>query len=58
MKRHIQLDFAAEVYRAMNGDKKAQELVTLADVEGLHNAETFEDFIKINRMTTYEQVVR
>lgn len=58
MKRYIQLDFAAEVFRAMNGDKKAQELVTLADVEGLHNAETFEDFIKVNQMVTFEEVVR
>ena len=58
MKRHIQLDFADEVYRAMAGDKAAQELVTLADVEGLHHAETFEDFLKVNQLETFESVVR
>lgn len=56
--KNIQLDKAAQIFRAMTGDKTAQELVTLADVEGLHHAESFEDFLKVNQLQTFESVVR
>jgi len=40
---------AGRIYRAMNGDKEAQKVVTVQDVAGLTNAPTFEKFLKWNR---------
>lgn len=56
--KNIQLDKAAQIFRAMTGDKAAQAEVTLADVEGLHHAESFEDFLRVNQLQVFEEVVR
>jgi len=55
----IQVDYARQLYLAMqaNGDRP-KNMVTFDELEGLHNAETFEGFLKVNRMVTFEEVVR
>lgn len=47
--RSMTVPQAAEIYRAMNGDKKAQKTVTIQDVKGLENAPTFEKFLAWNK---------
>lgn len=48
----------AEIYRAMNGDKEAQKRVSFRDVAGLDNPPTFAEFLRVNRLQTYEEVLR
>lgn len=54
----IQQDYAAELFRAMNGDDDAMARVTIGEVAELRQADTFEEFLKVNNMTTFEEVVR
>ena len=56
--RHMRLEIAALIYRAMNGDKEAETKVMVGEVDGLCNAASFEEFLDINRISIYEEVVR
>ena len=58
-KINITIDYAMELFEAMRpeGDRPKNQ-ITLAEVEGLRAGVTFEDFLKINKMTTFEEVVR
>ena len=47
--RYMTRPQAAEIYRAMNGDKEAQKTITPQDVAGLENAPTFEKFLAWNK---------
>lgn len=47
----------ALIFRGMNGDKEAQEKITLGDVEAYIPADTFEEFLEINKLPVFEQVL-
>lgn len=47
----------ALIFRGMNGDKEAQEKVTLGEVEAYIPADTFEEFLEINELPAFEQVL-
>jgi hypothetical protein len=49
---------AARIFRAHNGDKKAQELVTVEQLQEYIPAPTFERFLEINRIEAIEEVTR
>lgn len=57
-KTTLPLSQLALIFRAMQGDKDVQELVTIAEVELYHPAETFEEFLAINRLPVFEAVIR
>lgn len=54
----LTIDKAARIYRAMNGDPLMMKRITMAEVADMVNAETFEEFLRINQIETYEEVVR
>ncbi len=56
--RKIRLSEASQIYLAMTGDTKAQEEITLDSVNDYLPAETFERFLKINQLQTYEYIPR
>lgn len=45
----IELSHFACIFRAMNGDKEAQAIVTWSDCEGLEWAPTFGEFYERNK---------
>lgn len=47
----------ALIYRGMNGDREAQRVVTLGDTEAYIQADTFEEFLEINKLPAFEQVL-
>jgi len=49
---------ASLLYRAMHGDMVASGVVSVGEVVDLIPAETFEEFIMVNRFRLYEEVVR
>ena len=56
--KHLPLDQLARIFRAINGDKEAQAVVTLEEAGQFHPAETFSEFIEINKLPVYESVLR
>ena len=54
---HMTIKEASRVFRAMQGDKEAQKITTLLEVE-LYPAETFGEFLLLNKIETHEEVVR
>ena len=56
-KINMQLETASRIFRAMHGDKEAQKTTTILEV-GLYPAETFEEFLELNQIETFEEVVR
>ena len=50
----VQLNRAADIYRAMNGDKVPQNWITIAEVQRFIPAATFERFIEVNNIKIYE----
>jgi len=54
---YMQVDEASRVFQAMHGNKEAQKITTLLEVE-LYPAETFGEFLLLNKIETYERVVR
>ena len=57
-KNHLPLDQLARIFRAINGDKKAQAIVTMGEVMDFRPADTFEKFIEINQCPIFEEVLR
>lgn len=49
---------ASLIFRAMKGEEWAQRYVTIDKVAGLEPAETFAEFLRINQICGYEEVVR
>lgn len=49
---------ASLIFRAVKGEEWAQKHVTLDKVIGLEPAETFAEFLRINQICGYEEVVR
>ena len=58
-KINIQTEYAMELFEAMRpeGDRPKNQ-ITLDEVAGLQPGVTFEDFLKINKMITFEEVIR
>jgi hypothetical protein len=54
----LTMETASRLYRAMNGEQWAQDCTSLEEVEGLHNADTFAEFLRINQIRDAEQVQR
>lgn len=55
--KNMSIAEASRIFKAMQGDKEAQRVTTLLEVE-LIPAETFAEFLLINRIRTYEEVIR
>jgi len=56
--KHMRITEASLIFRAMKGEKWAQEYVSLDKVIGLEPAETFTEFLRVNQIRGYEEVVR
>ena len=54
----LQIDHAADIFRAHKGDKEAQEVVTLEQMQEFIPAETFERFLDINQIEAIEGAIR
>lgn len=55
----IQLDYARELFAAMTGDgDKLKNQITIDEVVDLRMGDTFEQFLAVNNMITYEEVSR
>lgn len=54
--RNVSYEEAGKLFRAMHGDKDAQQTVTLEDVQDLIWAPTFGEFLERNRgiLSVYE----
>jgi hypothetical protein len=52
----IQLDHASEIFRALSGDRSAWGKVTIEEVYAYDEAETFEEFLEINQIKTFEKI--
>ena len=55
---YMTIDYASKLYRAMSGDSVPQETITLGEVVNLHYAERFDEFLAINGIQVYEEVIR
>ncbi len=49
---------ASEIYLAMNGYREAQKKVTIAEAENHIHADSFEEFLNVNRIAVYESELR
>lgn len=56
--KHMRITEASLIFRAMRGEEWAQEHVSLDKVVGLEPAETFAEFLRVNQISGYEEVVR
>lgn len=48
----------AEIFRAMHGDYSAPRPVSIGEASLYQPAETFEEFLRINGIPVYEEVLR
>ena len=55
---HLPVDQLARIFRASQGDKEAQAVVTMGEVMDFRPADTFAEFLEINRLPVYEKVLR
>jgi hypothetical protein len=55
---YLKIDRAAMIYRAMKGDEDAQGQVRVEDVQQFVHGETFDEFLRLNHIITYEETVR
>ena len=53
-----EIEELAWIYRAQNGDKVAQETVTVGEASLYEPARTFAEFLRVNRLPVYEEVLR
>ena len=56
--REMTVEQASRIFRAMNGDPDAQMDTTIEEVQGLNQADTFGEFLIINQIRSYEEVIR
>ena len=58
-KTNIEIGYAKELFDAINasGDKPKNE-ITFEELEGIHPADTFDRFLKVNQMITFDEVSR
>ncbi len=52
------LPYLARIFRAMRGDQAEQKIVTIAEVEQFQPAETFSEFLEINQLPVFEEILR
>ena len=57
-KNYLPVDQLARIFRATQGDKDAQAVVTMGEVMDFRPADTFTEFLEINRLPVYEKVLR
>ena len=48
----------AEIFRAMQGEYEAQYRVTTSEVSLYEPAETFAEFLEVNKLLIYEELIR
>jgi len=48
----------AEIFRAQHGDKEAQRTVTIGEASTNFPAETFAEFLEVNKLPVIEEVLR
>lgn len=53
-----QIEKAAMVFRAQHGDRNAYDFVTVDEATNYRQANTFEEFLQVNQLAVYEEVVR
>jgi len=56
--KNEQQDKAALIFRAHQGDRDVYDFVTIDEVTTYRHAETFDEFLKVNQIKTYEEVIR
>jgi len=52
------VDRLAEIFRAQLGDHDSQRDVTIGEAERYEPAGTFEEFLRVNKLPVYEEVIR
>ncbi len=56
-KKIYPINHLARIFRAMQGDKDAQAVIAIGDVEQFQHAETFSEFLKINELPVFEVIL-
>ena len=55
---HLPVDQLARIFRATQGDKDAQAVVTMGEVMDFRPADTFAEFLEINQCPIFEEILR
>jgi hypothetical protein len=54
----LPLDKLSKIFRAQKGDRAVYSEVTLEEVGAYRQAETFEEFLAVNRLPAFDEVIR
>jgi len=58
MSRPMTIAEASRLFLAIHGDLEAQRTTYISELDDLIEANTFEEFVRKNDLTLYEEVVR
>lgn len=58
LRKLLPVEELARIYRAQHGDKEAQKITTLQECCDYICSDSFVDFLAVNRLPVYEQVLR